>query len=545
MRVFPLMMVALLASACLRTGGESPASTASTEEACSCDSRRWPAPPAGGTPREGGEVSIRISSEPGTLLSMYSPHEVIEHVIDHNVLESLVAKDSPSGHAIPQLATSWDIEEPTGTYTFHLDPNAAWHDGEPFTGRDVEFTFDLLLDPAGGALNRNDFLDVESVESVDDHTVVIRLDRARPDFVLSLARISILPEHVFGKEVVSNHPASRAPIGTGPFVFSKWKRGLSITIEANRRWRGTPPHVDRIVYRLVPERRVAMDLFRGGELDIVTESGATVDELEPGATLVTYPMSRFECLVYNVTRPYFAEPEVRRALASLIDRDAIRCSIRGCLAEIIDDPWPPSTDAHRKSPWVITYDPVNAMRALDEAGWIDRDGDGTREKDGVPLAFSVLFLDSQRDLRRALTLIRWDFARAGIDMRLVPIGSAVLADRLRKHRFDAAMMAAPNSSPFDPFPYFHTVGAETGRNFGLFSNTEIDGLIEDLSREAAPAIRRSLVYELDRTLSIEQPVTFTFRPHGAAIVRGSIRGVRIGEEWFEERYLWIDKGGGG
>ncbi len=534
-------LAALTVSSCLITGGEEQVDKSATEKSCSCQASNndtWQEPAE--SPRIGGTISMRIESEPGTLLSIFSPHEAIRYIIDHDVLEALVALDTSSGEPVPELATSWNVDESTGTYTFRLDPEARWHDGPPVTAQDVEFTFNLLLDPAGGAVLRNEFLDLEGVEQVDDTTVLFRLDRPKPDFIQQLSRVFILPSHVFGNDVVSTHPASRAPIGSGPFKFLSWKRGRYIEIAANEDWRGSRPNVDRVIYRVVPERRVAIDLFRGRELDIVTNVGPFTRKASKGGRVINHPLSRYEAVVYNTSRPHFTDGTVRRAIGSLLDREAIRCSILGCLAQLVNDPWPVQEQTWNEIPSLIDYDPTDARAALTETGWVDRDADGVREREGVTLSFGLLLPDSDRDLRRAMTVAQWDLARAGIDMRIIPVSKAVYADRLRKHRFDATVISVPNHHPFDPAPYFHSAGIDTGRNFGLYSDETTDRIIEDLGAETSPSARADLAHDLNKRLGEEQPVSFTFRPLTASIVRDTVRGVSLRDEWFDERALWID-----
>jgi len=499
----------------------------------------------GARPIRGGEVSVRIESEPGTLLSLYSPHEAIGQIIDHDVLEALVDLDPETGEPVPELAQSWEVDEGAGTYVFHVHPEARWHDGPPVTSADVAYTFDLLLDPAGGAVRRNEFSDIDSVETPDEVTVVFALDQARQGFIADLSRIAILPLHVFGTEVAASHPASRAPVGSGPFVFREWRQGSHIDLEPNPDWRGAPVNVDRVRYRVVPERRVAMDLYRGGELDVVTDAGPMAALFTGDGRVLTYPLSMFEAIVYNTGRPCFLDAAARRAIGSLIDRETIRCSILGCRAQLIDDPWPPLERASGDVPFGIFFDPGGARAALTAAGWKDRDGDGVRDRGGASMSFALMYPDADRDLRRAMTVVQQDLARAGIGMRLEPVSRAIFSSRLLDHRFDAAVVMVSNRHPFDPTPYFASHAAGTGRNYALFSDSETDRLLDSLSRETGAPARKALVHQLDRRLLQEHPVTFTFRPHAAVIARRTVRNLVVRNDWIDERELWIDPAGTG
>ena len=528
-----------LAPACFTTG-EGASEVGSS--ACNCPPLAEP----GGrsvedaAPTSGGTVTIAITTEPSTLLSMYSADATAEQIADHELIEALTVLDPASGEAEPELAARWENEPGTGLYTFHLVEGARWHDGAAFSSADVVFTFDQLLDPAGGALLRTDFLDVREVVGVDDVTVTVRLDRDRPDLPVALSRIPILPRHVFGQETVATHPAARAPVGTGPFRFASWERGERIELVRNPEFRGAAPRVDRVVYRLVPERHVALDLFRGGEVDVVPGiGGARLDAKSLSAgRRVAYPLESFVGIVYNAASPQFRDAATRRALGLLLDREAIRCSVLRCLAEIALDPWPrPRGGAPGAT--ASAYDPVAARRQLDAAGWRDGDGDGVRERDGTKLSFRLLVPDTDRDARRWITLFEADLEAAGIATRVAALGWGAYTSRLHAHRFDAAVVTFSNARPFDPRRLFHSAEA-SGLNFGAFAEREIDAALDELSAATVPERRAEIEARLTRLLGETQPMTIAFRPAEAMLVRDTVRGVRIRGERLDERALWID-----
>ena len=535
-----IVTAAAFVAGCFTVGG-SPSSgdePAKASSACLEVNSRPPMVDAGEAyVKKGGTIAIRIESEPGTLLSMYSLNPVVRHIVDHDVFEALVSMDSLTGQVVPELANSWEVDSKEGIYTFHLTPNARWHDGKPVVSEDVKFTFERLLDPVGGAVLRGDYLDIKRVDTPDDLTVTIHLDRLRPGFLESLSRLSILPSHVFKNEIVPSHAAARAPVGSGPFKFGSWKTGNFIEIVKNPDWRNEPPALDRIIYRVVPDNRVAIGLFRGGDLDIVTNAGYVDPEKIEGGWILTYPLSRFEAWVYNVSTPVFSDRLTRRAVGSLIDRKTIRWSVFRCLSEIVDSSWPHTEIGDDDQISSVPYDPAGARAMLASAGWADDDGDGVLERDGVALEFTLLLTDTGRDTRRAVMVIQQDLTRAGIDMRILTVSPGGYSERLREHRFDATVVTNSNRRPFDPTPMFHSSGISTGTNMGLFSDGEIDTLLESIAAQRDPKLRRALKRKFDARLALEQPVTFTFRPVRLVIVRDGITGVGIRDEWIDEGTL--------
>jgi len=542
-RFLPTVMLALTTASCFTSGAGGPASGGE----CRCD-EPIPSLDEGGAseaaPRAGGTIAIRIPSEPGTLLSMLTTDPIAAQIADHDVLEALVTSDPASGAPSPELAESWTEDEVTGRYIFYLDRAATWHDGTRVTSADVEFTFERLLDPAGGAVLRKAFLDVDTVVALDDHTVQITLDRGRRDFVSSLAALPILPAHAFGADLLAGHPVARAPLGSGPFRFSTWRPGRSIELERNPGWRGEPPPIERLVYRVVPDQRVAVDLFRGGALDIVPDSESVEMPTVEGGRVIAYPLPRFEAWVYNLRTPLFNDRRVRLAIGHLIDRAAIRCSILDCLADPIEHPFPAAPGQ------VIPiapqqFDPARARELLERAGWTDSDGDGVRDRDGTRLSFTMLLPDAGRALKRSATMVQHDMARSGVEMRVRSISWSEYTGRLRDHRFEVSLITFPNPPPFDPRPIFHSTAAADGRNFGVFSDPRTDELLDEWAAARTGEERQRLDGELANRLREAYPVTFTFRPYRSVLVRDSIRGIAVRGAWIEERGLWLARPAGG
>ncbi|MBN2340423.1 MAG: hypothetical protein JXX29_01030 [Deltaproteobacteria bacterium] len=488
-------------------------------------------------PRSGGELSIRVESEPGLLLSMYSAHPSVTQIVDHDIMEALVKLDDTTGDPVPELAEYWESNIDHTVFTFFLVQNAEWHDGKPFSAEDVEYTFTQLFDPAGGAVVRSQFEDIANVTADERYKVVFELDNPRPDFVTDISRIMILPEHIFKNTTVVSNETARAPIGTGPFVFGSWKKGQFIEIKRNMQWRKGVVPLEKVTYKFVPERRVAVELFNGRSLDILTDA---YEATAKDAQRLDFPLQKIDAWVFQTRGPYFSDARTRQAVSKLIDRDAIACSIMSCLAKPIHSPWSDITVPNHHS----RFSPKEARALLKAAGWKDRDGDGILERNGVPFSFTLLLPDTDVSQTRAVTVIAHDLRKAGIEMNLTVVSWAVYTDRLRKHRFDASVLSISTAPPFNAAELFHTDGIQTGRNFGQFSDVKIDALFDSLLREQDPDKRAALHRRIAKRLDWLQPMSFTFHPYQRYLVRNGIFGVTIGADGIEERRLWLANPGG-
>ncbi|MDD5307745.1 MAG: ABC transporter substrate-binding protein [Deltaproteobacteria bacterium] len=441
---FTLIAAAALVPACLRTGPGSCGGDLPSDPGCRCPDGGLDAGPEpdAGPARRGGRVVIRVEDEPTTLLSLAAPGGIVRRIVDHDVQQSLVRYDFATGTPAPELASRWEMSADGRMYVFHLDPAAQWHDGRPVTATDVAFTFGWIADPAGGCAKGADFTDVASVEARDTATVAIALDRPRPDFLAALDAVPILPSHVFGKNSIPSHPAARAPVGSGPLRFVRWDKGRAIVLERNPLWKGPAPFVDSVEYRVVRDRRVAIDLLRRGDVDIVPDlDGAPLPASADWRTR-TYPLPGVEAWICATSRPFCSDPGVRTALARLIDRDAVRCSVMGCNAGAARAFPPPR------------FNPRGARGLLEAAGWVDRDGDNVRDKGGARLALTLILPDGRRSYESEAELVREDMAASGVEVNVLLVDESTYAERLRRRAFDVTIATVDGSSgtaaAFDP-----------------------------------------------------------------------------------------------
>ncbi len=200
--------------------------------------------------------------------------------IEFCMVEGLI-QNNDKGEVVPILATEIPtlgnggiVENGDGTYdiTWKLQPNVKWHDGEPFTSKDVAFTWKFVSDPESQTYNSDDYRGITKVETPDDTTAVFTWDGLYGTY--SNLFEAMLPEHKLGglsvAEIVQNEEYNRSPIGTGPFKFAEWKSGEYIRIVKNDNyWRGDPyPNIDEIVFSFIPDDNTRLNALKTGEYHI-------------------------------------------------------------------------------------------------------------------------------------------------------------------------------------------------------------------------------------------------------------------------------------
>mgnify|MGYP000530602486 CR=1 FL=1 len=304
-----------------------------------------------------------------------------------NLIYDPLVRLDPKLNIVPWLATSWEVSEDGKVWTFKLRKGVKWHDGKPFTADDVVFTF-----TKGIELGTPRFIDlkdyVEKVEKVDDYTVKFTLKYPYPFFLYDLATgyIYIVPKHIWEDKNITKWENPH-PIGTGPFKWSERVAGEYIILVKNDDfWIPNVPKITKIIVKVIRESEARFMAIKRGEVD--TERYSTPVTLvkqalkDPNLKVVTAPGL---WLIYMAFNPFVInDPRVFVAIHYAINRtEVIEKANRGYgypVYTILNKQW------HGK--WAATYikfeyDPEKAKKILEEAGWIDIDGDGIREYVGI------------------------------------------------------------------------------------------------------------------------------------------------------------------
>ncbi|WP_417420788.1 ABC transporter substrate-binding protein, partial [Hominenteromicrobium sp.] len=182
------------------------------------------------------------------------------------LFDGLTAHDA-NGQVVPGLAESWDYDENTFTYTFHIREGIRWHDGEDMTADDVRFTFEAIMDSENGSENAPNYEDVEEITVLDDHTVAFKLKETNAAFPEYMT-MAVLPKHLLEGEDMQESAFFRAPVGTGPYKLESWDEGQSIVLTKNEDYYLGAPHIDTVIFKIVPDDNAQALQLSSGELDM-------------------------------------------------------------------------------------------------------------------------------------------------------------------------------------------------------------------------------------------------------------------------------------
>jgi peptide/nickel transport system substrate-binding protein len=428
----------------------------------------------------------------------------------------------------PRLAESWSFSDDRLQLTFVLRDGLRWSDGQPITAEDVRFTWQAQT--SEDVVWAYSFIKdaITDVEVVDPTTAVFHFSRPSATQLIDANEGVILPKHAWGKLPFDRWRKDPQYfldnlITSGPFLLEDWKRQQQITLVRNPDYyEPGKPILDRVIFRYVREPAALFAQLLNGEIDMSldmrpADAQRVVDA--PGLSLVEFASRQYTFITWNLLRPQFTDKRVRQALAMAVDRQTIIDTLWFGHARLSDSPIISTVWAHndRLRPW--PYDPEGARHLLNRAGWVDSDGDGIREKDGMRFSFELTTNPGNQIRWDAMQMIRSQLRAVGIEAKPRRIEYETLSALNAAHDYDATLTALIIDTSLDLTGTLHSSSIDEGYNFGSFVNAEVDQQIELANaeidqRQALPYYQRvqAIVHE-------EQPLLFLWEPYRMIGVR--------------------------
>jgi peptide/nickel transport system substrate-binding protein len=499
---------------------------------------------------EGDWLVWGMMAEPKTLNQINNDSDIYSRwITTPYIWEPLLDYDYDTMKLKPYLAESYNVSENGLEITFKLRDDIHFSDGVPITSDDVIFTYETVMNPrVDAATVAQQYVDVEKVVRIDDKQV--RFIMKRPFFKtldnLSFMDIGIYPKHIykFDDPAKFNERIS-SPVGSGPFVFEKWDVGREIVLNRNESYWGAKPKFKKVVYKFITNTVACLQALRAGDIDLMipepdqfSDLGSDESFKEKFYYLQYYePRVPFFYVGWNIDTPCFSDKRVRLAMTSIIDREKIISQLLKGSGKIISGPFYSggSQSDQEIKPW--PYDPQMAKESLDQAGWVDTDGDGIRDKNGVPFRFKFMYNSSNTLYVRLAKLLKDEASKIGVDVVADPYEWSVLLPRLTGRKFEAMVMGWGGDVIDDPYQIFHSSQIGNGAsNYVGFRNKEADRLMDQARMTLDESERNNLYHRLHWILHEEQPYTFLFERPEMRLLDKRFRNVKIhamGLNWLE------------
>ena len=442
--------------------------------------------------------------------------------INSFVFNGLIKYDRDLQGFVGELAESWKVKEgEKPEITFFLRKGVLWHDGKEFTAEDVKFTYDKIMDEKTNTVRRSDYELVEKAEVLDPYTFrVIYKQPFSPG--LQTWGMGIIPKHLLEKEDINTTSFNRRPVGTGPFRFVEWVTDEKIVVEANPTYFQGRPHLERIIYRIIPEVSLSeMELLTKGvdSYGVSPHQFRRMSEID-FLKIYSQPALGYTYIGYNLKNTLFQDRRVRQAFTHAINREEIVQYVLYGYGAVISGPFPSHLWYYNANVKPFPYDPQKARALMAEAGWKDTDGDGVLDKDGQPFRFKLI-TNSGNDVRRDVgVLVQRQLRELGVDVTFeVYEWSVFLKNFINAKHFDACILGWGLSPDPDDYQIWHSSQIERGFNFVSYKNPEVDRLWEEGRREYDQEKRKKIYWRIHELMAEDQPYTFLFSPIGMSALQ--------------------------
>ena len=492
----------LIAAACLAAAGVAGLA------ACS-----RPAPPA---PKPEQVFRFRLREDPPNL----DPAQVTDNLSDAvavNVFRGLVAMDPETLVIVPAVADAWTISPDGLTYAFHLRPGVTFHNGRAVTAEDVAWSFRRVLDQATHSPRRwllepvagaADFIAGKSagvsglvVEAPDRITLRLEKPFAPLLGMLTMVGASIVPREVYAD------PAKgylRAPVGCGPFKFTRWEQAQLLELQAFDGYYGGRPAIDRVQVRIIENQATALEAYRAGDLDSLDEVPNDVTP-DLAAEVHKYPFIGVGYIGFNLDLPPFkGNPALRKAINYAVDKEYLWGTLlpgSNIPARGIIPPGIPGYDADLPG---YPHDEAKARALLAEAGY----------PAGRGLPPITLWVNTSEDNRQIALQIQADVKKVGITMKVKEVdwaaylhaveGSPTAPGEAQMFRFGWAL-DYPDADAVLRLQ-LHSQNIGPAGNFFRYHNPEFDRLIDGALTSTDPAARADAYRRAERIAVMDDAV---------------------------------------
>ena len=509
----------------------------------------------------GGEISIYGGDQPQSL----------NYLLDNNVFswnvwvllyEPLVNSDSLTLEPVPQIAEKWAISDDKKTFTFWINPQARWSDGQPITAEDVKWTFDTIMDPKNlTGVQKSSLQGFESPTILGPLQIQFRAKEVHWRNFLEVGILRVLPRHAFeGKDF--NRINFEFPVVSGPYRIEKIDPGIMITLQRRSDyWRNSAPSLqgmynfERLKFRMYGDPNNALDAFLKGEIDFFAETTAeqwikrAVGEKFDKNWIVKQKVYNHQPIgvrgfAMNMRRAPFDDARVRRAMALCLNREFMNKTLAydqyALQRSYYEDLYSAETPCPNE---LIPFDKEQARRLLAEAGWKANPNTGVLEKEGKPFSFE--FLSRSPIEAKYLNVYQADLKEVGVEMRIAQKDFAAWLKDVTRFNFEMTLVNwnAVVLPWKDPRAQWHSSEAkrEAGNNLVGFMNEEVDRIVDGYKTLFDLKDRLEACRKIDRIAVKETPYALLWYVNHARLLYWNKFGTppTVCDKYDDGKMAWV------
>lgn len=465
--------------------------------------------------RERRYLSISMSAGPIVLNPILSVDSASSEITD--LVYNGLIKIDPHLNVVPDLADTWIIKNNGLTYVFKLKRGVKWQDGYNFTAYDVKFTYDKIMDTRTQTVRREMFEPFSSFSAPDSYTFIATLNQPYAPAIQSFG-MGILPRHLFKNVDINNNRFNNHPIGTGSYKFVEWRRGQYVKLTANADYYEHKPYIDTIIFEIIPDEAVSIMKLEKGDIDIAGIQPQDVSRIRKNKGIRIYLTDQlaYTYIAFNLKRKIFQDKRVRQGLSYLIDKKKLVKYILSGYGQVATGPIPPVSWAYNPDVKRYNYDPEKGLQLLAAAGYKTRNTSGELiNSAGTPLKFTLVTNQGNNIRKQVAEYIQSKLRKYGIniDVRIIE-WSGFIKKYIAPRDFDAVLMGWGLGVDPDQYAIWHSSQILKGFNFIGYSNKKVDKLLERGRRITDKAERKTIYWQIQRLIALDEPYIFLYYPQG-------------------------------
>lgn len=481
---------------------------------------------------------------------------------------ALINTDETTGEPVPGLQT-WEISDDTLTYTFQIRDDATWSDGTPISSADVKFIIEAIQSDIE-TVYETEVEQIVAVNIIDEKNYEIVLDEVNCAFLPGFGGIRLLPAHKYAadfSDFESSDFNMNPDVSGGPYILDEWAPTEFEAYTANPDYWGGAPAIPSLINRVMEDAAIGVQAIQAGEVDYMTMQGDLFQQItdRDGLAWSSYPQTSVGFLSLNwkdpndpqpaydeegnsieqAPHPLFGDVRVRKAVALGVNvQDMIDAMGPDGGTPLVGTVSPISWAYHDELPR-YTYDPEGAIALLEEAGWVDSDGDGVREKDGEPLAFTISYSSILQMFETEALLIQDQLNQIGFDVSVEHYEwGNYLEEVYFGQKYDATPMTNSDGAAAEPNTFTGLLLSRrdtpgSGGNVASYINPEVDALI-DQARSipgCAQDERTAIYHQIQEITHEEVAYVWLFVPNMFHVSNSRIGGFEPGATWVYYGYL--------
>ena len=493
---------------------------------------------APGESTTGGVMTLGLATEPVSLDPAAGLY-IAERFILMSLFDTLITM-APDGSLHPGLATAWESNDDATEFTFSLREGVAFHDGTPFNASAVKTALDRTQDLTDFSSAQAAMANYVGTEVVDDLTVKVTFDASKPRFLEDLSQPWL---GIPSPTAVADEGFAQNPVGSGPFVFVEWAPQDHITLARNPDYAWAPEfatntgpaNLDEVVLRFLPEQASRLSALQAGEAQVVEDPPA--QEATPFIADGTFDVETFTApgmpshMMLNVEKAPTDDLAVRQAMIQAVNQEELAQTAFAGLQSAAHSVLSPTTFGYSEAAAdLYQFDLEQANALLEEAGWVDGNGDGIREKDGEALHIVYPAIPAYEDA--FMELLAAYLTSAGFEVEIMTMDDAGVFETANAGEHNMVNMGWTSSDPGVLDIVYNSANIEAGSAFTRFRSEELDNALNGAATELDREARRGL-YEQAQMIIMENALALPVHNYDRVMLMSpAVQGWRFDAEGY-------------